>query len=368
MSRKFRPVIIDEIRHETADAYSVYFQNPDPEVFTYQPGQYLTIRLTIDGEEYRRCFSLSSAPGQDERLSVTIKRVENGRVSNYMIDHLREGDIVEIMPPMGNFCVSLHPEQARHYVLIGAGSGITPLMSILKSVLATEPESRVSLWYGNRTEDAIIFRKELSELARMYGERLDLHHTLSQPGEEWTGFSGRLDKQKIYDLTSEIFMNSDLRKLYYLCGPDGMIAEALAAFDQHAVNPSDIHREIYTLSAPDEEPEGEMEEDAGQDGILFDGEESYSLQKQQVTIIMDGESHIVEVEPDSVILEAAIQARMDPPFACQSGICTTCRAMLYSGVVSMDETEGLSDDELQSGFILTCQAHPLSVGVEIEYK
>ncbi|MDX2250452.1 MAG: ferredoxin--NADP reductase [Bacteroidia bacterium] len=366
MRRKFYAVVIDEIRDETPDVFSLFFRNPDPGLFTYLPGQYLTIRLRKNGEDLRRCFSLSSSPFCDDRLCVTIKRIPGGVVSNVLRDEFKVGDSLEIMPPMGNFAVEINPVFPRHYILIGGGSGITPLMSILKSVLTAEPGSEVSLWYANRTETDIIFRDEIQLLQRKYKDRLFLHLTLSQPDPKWKGFSGRLDKNCIYDRVSEVFMTSELRKVYYICGPEGMISGAMAALEKHAVNPADIHRELYTTSAPDEQAETPAEVPV--ETVLSDGEETYTLQTQKIRVILDGEKHEISVSPDQVILRAAIKADLDPPFACQSGICTTCRAMLYAGIVSMDETEGLSEEELNEGYILTCQSHPLTADVEIEYR
>ncbi|MEZ4825285.1 MAG: FAD-binding oxidoreductase [Bacteroidia bacterium] len=366
MKRRFYPVVIDEIRDEAPGVYSLFFINPNPEVFAYLPGQYMTVKVNLDGEELRRCFSLSSSPICDERLCITIKRIPGGRVTNYLREKVKVGDTLEIMPPMGHFAATPDPVQPRHYILIGGGSGITPLISIMKTVLLAEPESEVSLWYGNRSEADIIFREEIMEWKKKYPERLFLHLTLSQPGENWKGFSGRLEKNRIYDLVSEVFMTSELRKVYYICGPEGMIEGAYAALDKHAVNHYDIYRELYTTSAPDSEEENPEEEP--QETVISDGTESYSMTTQMVKVIMDGETHEISVAPDQVILRAAIQANLDPPYACQSGICTTCRAMLYSGVISMDETEGLSEEELNQGFILTCQSHPLTNDVEIEYR
>ena len=369
MRIKFYALPIDEIRDETADAYSVYFKNPDPEVFDYLPGQYLTLKLNVGGEELRRCFSLSSCPVTDDRLSVTIKRVEDGRASNFIKDNLKAGDVVEVLPPMGSFTLTTNQELSRHHILIGAGSGITPLMSMLRSVLKDEPKSKVSLWYGNRSEDSIIFKNELVELGKQYGDRLHVYHTLSQPSEDWPGFTGRLDKDRIYELISNLFMNDELRKFYYVCGPNGLMEAAEAAFEKHAINPSDVHREYYSAPAPsDAKIQAANESEIPVKQSLSDGTEEYEIVEQTITMILDSETTALTVDPEKYILDSAIEANLDPPYACQSGICTTCRAFLHSGVVSMDETEGLSEEEINQGFILTCQAHPLTKDVEIEFK
>ncbi|MEM7655885.1 MAG: ferredoxin--NADP reductase [Bacteroidota bacterium] len=373
MSNYFFPLNIQEIRDETTDAYSLVFERPDDERFDYLAGQYLTLKVEMNGESLRRAFSLSSSPFTDQQLSVTIKRVAGGRVSNFLRDTLQAGDTLEVMPPMGNFSFTPNPEQARHYVLIGAGSGITPLMSILKTVLTAEPNSRVSLWYGNRTEESIIFREELQALGQEYGGRLWVHHSLSQPPADWQGATGRLDKDQIYGLLSELFMDGELRKQYYLCGPQGLIEAAERAMELQGVNPTDIHREYYSAPAP---TEAEVEaaytavvpEASNGQADYSDGETAYQLSTQEIQVELDGETHQLTVQPNQYVLDAAIEAGMDPPYACQSGICTTCRAMLVKGVVAMDETEGLSKDELEQGYVLTCQCHPLEPGVELVFQ
>ena len=368
MRRYFYTFIIDEIRDETADAYTVFFFAPDAEAFEYLPGQYLTLRLHIEGEEYRRAYSMSSSPATDDRLSVTIKRVEGGIVSNYIRDHLEAGDVLEIMPPMGHFVVRTHPELKRHYILIGAGSGITPLMSILKTVLAAEPDSKVSLWYGNRNEDSIIFKEELNRLIKKHPQRFHLAHFLSQASEDWKGFRGRLDKTNVYNMISELFMRDEYRKQYYICGPLHMMNEAEAALDKHAVNPPDIFRELYTAPVPSEADLDKLYSE-NEEGIkvVSDGEEEYPIVEQKIILTLNGKSHNLTVKPDEHILDAALNAGLDVPYTCRSGICTTCRAMLDSGLVSMDETAGLSEEELENGYILSCQAHPLTDDVEVDF-
>jgi ring-1,2-phenylacetyl-CoA epoxidase subunit PaaE len=370
MSIHFYPVKIDEIRDETPEAYTLFFQKPDPEVFSYLPGQYLTLRVWVNGEECRRAFSLSSCPVVDHRLSVTIKRVEDGRVSNYLRDQCQAGDTIDVMPPMGKFKLETDQDNAFHYVLIGAGSGITPLMSILKTVLISEPNSRVSLWYGNRTEAGIIFKDELVELGRRFGERLHVYHTLTQPHAGWKGFQGRLDEQRIYELLAELFMGGELRKKYYICGPSGLMDAAERALEKHAVNFDDVNREYYSAPLPTDEELAAMnrEPSNGETKVFYDGEREYTLAAQEIVVTLDNKVHKLLVQPNQYILDAAMDAQLDPPYACQSGICTTCRAKLVSGVVVMDETEGLSEDELEQGFVLTCQCHPLSEEVEVVYQ
>ncbi|WNJ16486.1 ferredoxin--NADP reductase [Pontibacter sp. G13] len=376
MSIHFAPLVIDEIKDETPDAYTVYFRQPESGPFHYEPGQYLTFRMSIDGAEIRRSYSLSSSPTQDDRLSVTIKRVEDGRASNFIRDHLKAGDVLESYPPMGHFKVTVDPSHSKHYILIGAGSGITPLYSILRTVLAHEPESKVTLWYGSRNEDSIIFADELVELGQTYGERLHVLHSLSQPTAEWKGYKGRLDADRIYDLVSDLFMKDEHRKEYFVCGPNGLMEAAEKALEKHAVNPNDIYHEYYSAPTPSEADvakqyagtEGEEDEPELNGHVVSDGEQEYEIVKRTVKVIIDNQPHELEVNPEQYVLDSAIAANLDPPYACQTGICTTCRAMLNEGVVSMDETEGLSREEIEAGFVLTCQCHPLTENVELEFK
>ncbi|MEL6133671.1 MAG: ferredoxin--NADP reductase [Bacteroidota bacterium] len=368
MSIRFHSLAIDEIRDETSDAYSVFFQRPELVDFDYKPGQYLTLKVLYQGELLRRAFSLSSSPASDDRLSVTIKRVEGGRISNHIRDELKAGDALELLPPMGNFYVDIDPTHALHYILIGAGSGITPLMSILKTVLEGEPLSKVSLWYGNRDQDSIIFHQQLKDLQTQYHGRLEVYHTLSRPADGWEGATGRLDEERVYQLVSDLFMTDEYRKQYFVCGPDGLMSAAQKALEKHAVNPSDVHREYYSAPLPKPEELEAKAEDPVEGKLFRDGDKVYTVESQEVTITLNGEQTQVAVGPEDYILDAALDAKLDPPFACQVGICTTCRAYLHAGEVAMDESEGLSETEINDGFILTCKAHPLTPGVEIEFK
>ena len=347
---------LSAIQDETKDAYTLRFQAAEAVFSQYKAGQYLTLKLAINGEQVRRAFSLSSSSVIDKDLAVTIKRVEGGRASNYLRDKLKVGDKVEVFPPMGNFVVDTDANNRKHYILIGAGSGITPLMSMLKTVLAVEKNSKVTLWYGNSHEESIIFAKQLADLQAQYGERLNVVHVLSQPTAFWTGHTGRLDENKIYSLVSELFMKDEYRKVYYLCGPEGMMKGGLAALDKHGVNPADVNREYYTAPAPSDE---EIEKVHG---------EKPAATIDMVTIILDGETYQVPVPAGQYIVDAAIDFGIDPPYSCQAGICTTCRGLCKSGKVEMDESEGLSDQELREGYVLTCQAKVVSGPVVIEYK
>ncbi|MEL6589817.1 MAG: ferredoxin--NADP reductase [Bacteroidota bacterium] len=368
MAVRFYSLPIAAIEDETSEAYSVYFDSPDPVAFHYQAGQYLTLKLPVDGQEERRAFSLASVPGHDQQMRVTIKRVPGGKVSNHLRDHYQEGDEIEVLPPMGSFVLRPEPGRNLEYIFIGAGSGITPLMSMLQTVLLESPGSIVHLWYGNRREKDIIFRDELADLQHTFGERLSIRHSLSQPDEDWQGFEGRLSEERIFDWLSELFMDGQMRKRYYLCGPAPMMAAAEQALLRQAVNPDDIFQEFYSAPLPSEE-EIERSYAIGENGQehISDGEQDYVLEEQSVRIKLDGEEHQLVVQPDEYVLDAAIKIGLEPPYSCQAGTCSSCRALLVDGTVAMDESLGLSDQELEQGYILTCMCHPLDDEVVLDY-
>lgn len=347
---------LSAIHDETKDAYTLRFVTHEAVFTQYKPGQYLTLKLVINGEQVRRAFSLCTSPSYDKDLAVMIKRVEGGKASNYLRDNLKVGDTIDVFPPMGNFAIDIDANNRKHYILIGAGSGITPLISMMKSVLAVEKNSKVTLWYGNHDESSIIFADELEKLKQQYGTQLNIVHVLSKPSDNWTGHKGRLDENKIYSLTSDLFMTDEYRKVYYLCGPEGMMKGGQAALDKHGVNHNDVHREYFSAPAPTDE---EIHKVHG---------EKHTPITDIVTIILDGETYQVPVQAGQYIVDAAIDFGIDPPYSCQAGICTTCRGLCKSGKVEMDESEGLSDQELREGYVLTCQAKVIEGPVVIEYK
>ena len=378
MPTSFYPLLLDEIRDETPDAYSLFLRKPEDAAatFDYQAGQYLTLRLIFDGQEHRRAFSLASSPTLDERLQLCIKRVEGGLFSNYLRDELQPGDYLEALPPQGRFTIYPQPEAHHHYLLIGAGSGITPLYGILRTALAEEPLSQVSLWYGNRTRESIILREELQALSEQYRDRLEVVHFLSQPEEDWPGYVGRMDQARIYDLVSEVFMHSEGHKQYYFCGPEGLMQSAEAALDKHAVNFANVHQERYhadlTAEPGEQADEGETSDSSRGLVVSANGRSDeptgkYEAVPREVTVHLRGEAHQISVNPDQPILQAAINANLDPPYSCQSGVCTTCQARLLKGAVHMKVALGLSEEEIEAHFILTCQSLPLTDDVEVEY-
>lgn len=249
---KFQPLTIQEIVKETDHAVTVKFIKPQDQSFDYQPGQYVTLKLDVNGESLRRAYSMCSSPVTDDTIAVTVKRVEGGKASNYIADHLKAGDQVEVFPPMGNFHVVPRADRADHYILIGAGSGITPLMSILKSVLKIESGSRVTLIYGNSNEQSIIFRNDLKSLSEAYAGRFRVIHSLSNPLNGWEGLRGRLDRHNILQIAQEIITNDSLPKSFWICGPAGMMEEAKQALGFLGITKDQIHQELFTAPLPEE--------------------------------------------------------------------------------------------------------------------
>ena len=361
MGLTFHSLPLIDLIDQTDQAYTLVFRRPEGSLWDYHPGQYLTLRVFIDGEELRRPYSLSSSPLDTETLAVTVKRLPRGKVSNYLRDTLQMGDEVEVLPPMGNFYVEPTPLRIRHYILIGGGSGITPLLSILQTVLAIEPDSKVTLWYGNRNKESIIFREELSQLKQTYRERLTLIHVLSQPTPDWKGPSGRLDKDRVYELILDLFMVDEFQKGYYLCGPEGLMLAAQDAMEAHAIDPRHIFQEhfvghVLELELKENTP-SESEED-----LVTDPPSSHS-----VSIILDEERYEVEVKPGQSILDAALAEGLDAPYSCKGGVCTTCMGRVLKGEITHSSAVMLLDSEKEKGIVLTCQAQPVSDDVEIEY-
>ncbi|MEH0158640.1 ferredoxin--NADP reductase [Limibacter armeniacum] len=334
---------VKEVVKETDDAVTLRFKQPIFKKIKYQSGQFLTLIFNIDGIKSRRSYSMCSTPSLDSTIDVTVKRVEGGLVSNYINDHITEGSSVEVMQPMGLFTFEPDKSKSRHIVLWGAGSGITPLMSIMKSVLFFEPESKVSLVYGNRTEDSIIFKDKLDILKERFGDRLQVVHVLSRPDHTWGGYSGRIDDIKVVNIMNKLPKMEEAR--HFLCGPEGLMESVKTGLKTLRVSNSSIHYESFVPK---------------QDAVAED------ISTHKVKVILDGEEDEFTVTPDKTILEAGLDEGLDLPYSCQSGVCTACRGKCISGKVQMTEHDALSEDEIKQGYVLTCQSHPMTDNVVIE--
>jgi ring-1,2-phenylacetyl-CoA epoxidase subunit PaaE len=352
---KFRPLIVKKIIRETADAVTLQFDRPTEPEWNYKAGQYLTLRVKVEGKDERRAYSLCTSPLTDSHLAVTVKQVANGKVSTYIGTQLTEGTTLEVYQPSGNFTHVPDAAKAQHYILLAGGSGITPILSIIKTVLAAEAGSQVTLLYGNRNEASIIFRTTLEALAAQYPDKLRVVHVLETPPADWTGMTGRLDRNVLIALGQELLGRDNLPKQVFMCGPAPMMDEAALAFGFLGLPKERIHRELFTAPLPDP------------DAIAAKAAAEKKRGNYEVKVLLDGKEYMVKVPSDKTILHAAIDAGVDPPFACTMGVCCTCRAKVLSGSVDMEEDEGLSDSEIEQGYVLTCQSHPMTPDVVVEY-
>jgi len=346
---------VKEVIQETPEAVTISFWHPLSEMIKYEAGQFLTLLLTINGEKVRRSYSMSSSPHTDTAPAVTVKRVPGGLVSNWLIDNIKVDDFIEVLEPIGHFIVKPDARNARTVVLIGAGSGVTPLISIAKSVLKIEPDSRVVLLYGSRNETTVIFKQQLAEMLAQFGTRFVLHHSLSQPINGWKGATGRLNQTQILRLLEDVEDLSATSAEFYLCGPDEMMNEAKRALEILKVPIEQVHRESFA-TATTHQP------------VHEEGDDDESLKAQDVTVLYEGSEYKFKVEPHQTILEAALDLDIDLPYSCQAGMCTACMGKCTSGKVQLDEEDGLTKAELTAGFILTCVAHPLTKDVVVEIE
>ncbi|MEQ9437907.1 MAG: ferredoxin--NADP reductase [Cyclobacteriaceae bacterium] len=368
--KKHQPqqLAVKEIVRETEDAITIVFDEPD---LVYEPGQFLTLILTIDGEAVRRSYSLCTSPYTDQHPAVTVKRVASGKVSNYLNNTLKVGDTITVQAPTGNFTTKVHPDQARHLVMFGGGSGITPLMSLIKSVLDKEPDSKVSLIYANRDESAIIFREHLHQLLSHYPDRFHLTHVLENVSTQLACRGGLITPEGVPELLANLPFEAETTE-YFLCGPQGMMENVLSALHTLNIPTHLIHKESFVATAKKENKPAAKESTptASWDtettiGAL--GNDNVPVtESHEVTIIFEGETHRFTVDPGSSILETAIALDIDLPYSCQSGICTACMGKCTSGRMKLDETDALTEEDLQKGFVLTCVGHPLTSDVVIE--
>jgi ring-1,2-phenylacetyl-CoA epoxidase subunit PaaE len=352
------------LTQETPDTITIHLERPDHQPVASKPGQYLTLLVPCDPtgkRPERRAYSLSSTPAEAPRLSVTVKRVVGGLVSNYLLDNVQVGQQYEVLPPLGNFVVQPSPKAARSLVLIGAGSGITPLMSMLKAVLREEPQSHVLLIYGNRNEESVIFKQQLDELEAGSRGRLQVEHVYSQPlrAAGPHQHTGRVNRTTLLRILEQRHQFPAPQAEYYICGPEGLMTESQAALELLNVPSSRIRRESFVAAA-------DSAEAGDSHGDVLATSNDGPVTSRSVTLHYEGSEYIVNVPVGKTILDAALDEDIDLPYSCQAGLCTACRGKCLSGKVHLDEREGLSDAELAKGYVLTCVAHPLTADVVIE--
>jgi ring-1,2-phenylacetyl-CoA epoxidase subunit PaaE len=350
---KYYDLKVKEVINETADAVTIVLKNPLFSRIKYQSGQFLTLLLTVNGEKIRRSYSLSSSPSVDENMAITVKKVQGGLASNFLCNNIKAGDKIDFAEPMGHFTVEANKNNKRHIVLVGAGSGITPLMSMAKTILAGEPQSIVSLLYGNRNENNIIFKKQLEDMKAKYGDRFTLVHALTQPSASWNGFKGRIDKVMTVNVLNLLPKWDKTATEFYLCGPEAMMTAAQEGIIAFGMSKTSIFKESFTHTETEDQKQAKA--------TL-----ATTLTNQKVSILLDGSTYEVEVSPKSTILEAALNAGIDMPYSCQSGLCTACRGKCTAGQIKMEDCDGLSEKEIQQGYVLTCMSHPMTSGVVVE--
>src|SRR5450631_1008690 len=352
---KFHRLTVASIKRETRDAIAVTFEVP-PELrdaFRFVQGQHLTLRADIGGEDVRRSYSICSAV-QDNVLRIAVKKAPGGEFSTWVNDGLKAGQALDVMPPMGHFNVPLGADSQRHYVGFAAGSGITPLLSIIKTTLLTEPHSRFTLFYGNRSSSAVMFKEELADLKDSHLERLNLVYVMSREPQDIEILNGRIDRKKA-DALLEHWVDMSEVDAAFVCGPDGMMQAVAESLQAHGLPKAQIKIELFAASIPKHEhrvPES-----------LPPGHSECA-----VTVIIDGARREYTLEKTKEnILDAALKQGIELPYSCKGGVCSTCRAKLIEGEVDMDVNFALEDYEVARGFILCCQSYPVTDKVVVDF-
>ena len=349
----FRQLKIADIECLTEDAVAISLHVPDElaDEFAYTPGQHVTVRAMIDGADVRRSYSIC-ADAATGAIRIGVKRIPEGVFSTWATTRLSPGETLEVMAPVGEFTIAPDPGAANHYAAIAAGSGITPVLSLISSVLAAESGSRFTLVFGNRTSQSIMFLEELAGLKDRYPDRFHLIHVLSREPQVVPMFDGRVDGDKLDQLFSTL-IEVDSVDAWYLCGPYGMVMAAREVLAGHGVVEAAVHDELFFS---EEIPELPIVDDADTEGYAT------------VTFSLDGRQSVVMVDPEGPpVLDHALQVRRELPFACKGGVCATCKAVVVVGEVRMDKNHALVPEELERGLILTCQSHPVTDELVIDY-
>jgi len=355
MSVRFHALKVAEVVAETADANSIRFEIPDElrEAFAFKAGQHLTLRMTIGGEEVRRNYSLCTAPAEGDWM-VTVKRIGGGLFSNWVGDELKAGDTVEVMVPHGSFTTDFDPTRSRHLVGIAGGSGITPVLSLVKTLLREEPASRFTLFYGNRDSSSVIFLETLAGLKDKYLGRLEIYHFLDAEEQDIELFNGVLNRERLDTAIAALVPDPASVDGWFICGPGPMMDAAEEALVDQRIPKDRIHIERFTAGRP----AGAVAQEIAQLQTQAEG--------VQVAVTLDGRTRRVPFTAGN-ILDSAREAGLSAPFACKAGVCATCRAKVTSGKVEMAVHYGLTDEEVAEGYVLTCQSVPVGDGVAVDY-
>ncbi|WP_018633780.1 1,2-phenylacetyl-CoA epoxidase subunit PaaE [Neomegalonema perideroedes] len=354
---RFHPLKVTDVRRETRDAVVVTLapRDEDKTLFDFTQGQYLTFRRDFDGEELRRSYSICA--GRDEGfLQVGIKRVEGGAFSTWANENLAPGDEIEAMPPMGKFFTPLDPDSEKQYLGFAGGSGITPVLSIVKTVLAREPKSRFTLVYSNRQINTIMFREELEDLKNLHLGRFSVIHILEQEGQEIDLFTGRVDAEKMKGLFTH-WLDATAVDTAYICGPEPMMLAIAASLRDHGLRDDQIKFELFASGQPGRAKAKAVSKTAIAPGTGV-----------EATVTLDGATRSFAMpRTGQTILDAAIEAKMDAPYSCKAGVCSTCRCKVVEGEAEMAVNHALEDYEVRAGYVLSCQATPLTDRIVVTY-
>jgi ring-1,2-phenylacetyl-CoA epoxidase subunit PaaE len=354
MSIAFHKLKVSDLRRETPDAVSIAFEVPQllRESYRFQSGQHLTLKFNDGGKELRRSYSICAGM-DDNELRIAVKKVDGGSVSSWVNDNLKVGDEIEVMTPQGRFGVAPQPDEERTYLAIAAGSGITPINSMIRTMLTREPQSRFILIYGNRNARSIMFKDKLEDMKDQFLDRLIVHHVLSREPQEIAMLSGRLDREKITSLLKSSAPNGNIAHAF-LCGPGGLVKEGGEALRAAGLDPSRVHVEYFStdgLPVAAKNPAAVLAENAD----------------VNASITLNGIQYDVPMKADETIVDAGLRAGLDMPFSCKGGMCCTCRAKLTGGDVVMEHNYSLEDWEMKAGFVLTCQARPTTKAVAVDF-
>jgi ring-1,2-phenylacetyl-CoA epoxidase subunit PaaE len=350
---KFHPLSIAHVARETRDAVAISFDVPPSlkEAFRFVQGQHLTLRAEVGGEDLRRSYSICSAV-QDDCLRIAVKKAAGGAFSTWVNEQMKAGQTIEVMPPMGHFNVPLNATNRKHYLGFAAGSGITPLLSIIKTTLIAEPHSRFTLFYGNRSSATVIFKEELSDLKDLFLSRLNLVYVMSREPQDIALLNGRIDREKTDALLAHWVDLEDIDTAF-ICGPDGMMHAVSTSLQERGFPKSKIKIELFAASIPKHEHKAVAAPAAGE---------------CTVTAIIDGAARQFTLEKTKEnVIDAALRQGVELPYSCKGGVCSTCRAKLVEGEVDMDVNFALEDYELARGFILCCQSYPVTDKVVVDF-
>lgn len=359
---QFHALDVADVTRLVDDAVAITFTVPAElrEAYAFRPGQHLTVRRIVDGEDIRRSYSICSTPDELKthgRLRIGVKAVAGGSFSAFVASELQTGYAIDVMPPLGHFTTSFDPARIRHYAAVAAGSGITPVLSLIATGLAAEPQSRFTVIFGNRYARSVMFAEELADLKDRYPTRLHLVHVLSREPQDAELLSGRVDADRFARLIGDggLLDAGDVDE-WFLCGPYGMVTDVRGVLADRGVPDEGVHTELFHVADAATPPPTPSTADAGP-----------TAGEAEVTVLLDGRSSTFTMPRDGRVLDAALKVRSELPFACKGGVCSTCRAKITSGHVEMARNYALEPDEVAAGYVLTCQSSPTTDAITVDY-